>query len=144
LVAFLLGLTDERVRWEKAPFDHPSLCLPSGHPGSTTSLTPDPLNPTQATDTMSCLPATGTAGRTAAQGPVVPFLAKPGDPNLATFEYQPAPLFTGAVKAGQDPNQIDPKGTTAALFAPPPAPGAAPAATLFSWGNTSPHGMSMI
>src|SRR5207245_9661267 len=28
LVAFLLGLTDERVRWEKAPFDQQSLCLP--------------------------------------------------------------------------------------------------------------------
>lgn len=31
LVAFLKTLTDERVRWEKAPFDHPSLNLPHGH-----------------------------------------------------------------------------------------------------------------
>lgn len=30
LVAFLESLTDERVAWEKAPFDHPSLDLPNG------------------------------------------------------------------------------------------------------------------
>ena len=33
LVAFLKALTDERVRWEKAPFDHPSLTIPNGHVG---------------------------------------------------------------------------------------------------------------
>ena len=31
LVAFLKTLTDERVRWEKAPFDHPSINVPNGH-----------------------------------------------------------------------------------------------------------------
>ncbi|MFN7918561.1 MAG: cytochrome c peroxidase [Bryobacteraceae bacterium] len=31
LVAFLKALTDERVRYEQAPFDHPELCVPSGH-----------------------------------------------------------------------------------------------------------------
>ena len=31
LVSFLFTLTDERVRLEKAPFDHPSLCIPNGH-----------------------------------------------------------------------------------------------------------------
>ena len=30
LVAFLLALTDDRVRFEKAPFDHPSLDVPNG------------------------------------------------------------------------------------------------------------------
>jgi cytochrome c peroxidase len=30
LVAFLKALTDERVRWDRAPFDHPSLSLPNG------------------------------------------------------------------------------------------------------------------
>jgi hypothetical protein len=36
-VAFLEGLTDERVRSERAPFDHPSLSVPSGGtPGLTT------------------------------------------------------------------------------------------------------------
>lgn len=32
LVAFLRALTDERVRFEKAPFDHPQLFVPNGHP----------------------------------------------------------------------------------------------------------------
>jgi cytochrome c peroxidase len=31
LQAFLLSLTDERVRWQKAPFDHPQLFVPNGH-----------------------------------------------------------------------------------------------------------------
>lgn len=32
IVAFLKSFTDERVRWERAPFDHPSLVLPNGVP----------------------------------------------------------------------------------------------------------------
>jgi hypothetical protein len=32
LVAFLKSLTDERVRFEKAPFDHPQIFVPNGHP----------------------------------------------------------------------------------------------------------------
>lgn len=31
LEAFLLSLTDERVRYQKAPFDHPQLYIPNGH-----------------------------------------------------------------------------------------------------------------
>jgi cytochrome c peroxidase len=30
IIAFLKSFTDERVRWEKAPFDHPSIDLPNG------------------------------------------------------------------------------------------------------------------
>lgn len=30
VVAFLLALTDERVRWQQAPFDHPQLFVPNG------------------------------------------------------------------------------------------------------------------
>jgi hypothetical protein len=30
LEAFLLSLTDERVRFQKAPFDHPQLFVPNG------------------------------------------------------------------------------------------------------------------
>src|SRR5438128_902999 len=144
LVAFFIGLTDERVRWEKAPFDHPSLCIPSGSPMTGPSLTPDPANPGQATAPRTCLPPVGATGRTNAQGPEVPFLANPSDPNLAKFQYQPAPLFTNPVQAGTDPLQIDGKGRTSALLGPPPAPGLAPAATLLSWGHTSPHGMVLI
>ena len=31
LAAFLRALTDERVRFERAPFDQPELCVPAGH-----------------------------------------------------------------------------------------------------------------
>src|SRR5262249_17163876 len=31
LVAFLRSLTDDRVRWEQAPFDHPQLAVMEGH-----------------------------------------------------------------------------------------------------------------
>ena len=33
VVAFLKALTDDRVRYERAPFDHPGLVLPHGHSG---------------------------------------------------------------------------------------------------------------
>jgi len=36
VVAFLLTLTDERVRHEQAPFDHPQLFVPNGHLGDDT------------------------------------------------------------------------------------------------------------
>lgn len=31
LLAFMKSLTDERVKFERAPFDHPGLCIPVGH-----------------------------------------------------------------------------------------------------------------
>ena len=64
LVAFLLALTDERVRFQRAPFDHPSLCIPNGQPGTTSSVAPDPNNPGQALDQLRCLPAIGSGGST--------------------------------------------------------------------------------
>ena len=39
VVAFLLGLTDPRVRMEQAPFDHPQLFVPDGHPGDRNLIT---------------------------------------------------------------------------------------------------------
>jgi hypothetical protein len=32
MVAFLKSLSDDRVRFERAPFDHPELCVPTGYP----------------------------------------------------------------------------------------------------------------
>lgn len=52
LVDFMVALTDERVRWEKAPFDHPALAVPNG----------------------PSLPAVGATGRTPQQGSLKPFL----------------------------------------------------------------------
>lgn len=61
LVEFLKALTDERVRSDKAPFDHPQLLIPNGHPGDTTSVTNDGTG--QATDgTLLELPAVGRNG----------------------------------------------------------------------------------
>src|SRR5262249_15540977 len=41
LVAFLKTLTDERVRFQKAPFDHPQLFVPHGHPTNQLQVTDD-------------------------------------------------------------------------------------------------------
>ncbi|MEH2071430.1 MAG: cytochrome c peroxidase [Nostoc sp.] len=67
LVAFLrTGLTDERVLLEKAPFDHPQLFIPNGHPGNQFSVTPSGNTngtPT-ATDQLVEIPAIGRNGVT--------------------------------------------------------------------------------
>ena len=61
LVAFLNALTDERVRWDRAPFDHPSLNLPNGGTeGSSTS----PTSPESPCSTIgSSCRRTAPAGR---------------------------------------------------------------------------------
>ncbi|WP_292853319.1 cytochrome c peroxidase [Nostoc sp. NMS8] len=63
LVAFLKGLTDERVRYDKAPFDHPQLFVPNGHPGDSTSVTNDGTG--KATDSLLEIPAVGRNGGSA-------------------------------------------------------------------------------
>lgn len=60
LVAFLKGLTDERVLKDKAPFDHPQLFVPNGHPGNSTSVTNDGTG--KATDSLVEIPAVGRNG----------------------------------------------------------------------------------
>lgn len=67
LVSFLLSLTDERVRKERAPFDHPSLCLPNGHLTSQQTL----ASAINAPDETLCLPAVGRNGTSA---DILPFL----------------------------------------------------------------------
>ncbi|MCX7067360.1 MAG: hypothetical protein NTW85_06685 [Methylococcales bacterium] len=64
LAAFLRSLTDERVRWEKAPFDHPSLSIPNGHTGDENKVTFNKAT-NQAKQDMIELPAVGAAGRQA-------------------------------------------------------------------------------
>jgi cytochrome c peroxidase len=73
LVAFLKALTDERVRWEKAPFDHPSLRIPNGHPGDELQVERDSKTGL-AVDRLLDLPAVGAAGRQAKRlPPLQPF-----------------------------------------------------------------------
>lgn len=69
LVEFLKTLTDERVRWEKAPFDHPSLPLLHGARGDNVSVKPSTKNPLEAKDAVEVLPAVGASGRQARQLP---------------------------------------------------------------------------
>jgi cytochrome c peroxidase len=70
LVAFLrYGLTDQRVLYEQAPFDHPQIMVPNGHPyatpGSTTPISQGNTNGNAiATDELLTIPAVGAAGVT--------------------------------------------------------------------------------
>lgn len=67
LVAFLKGLTDERVRYQRAPFDHPQLFVPNGHPGDQNAVAVDNNVQTadgtkQAQDALLEIPAVGSNG----------------------------------------------------------------------------------
>ncbi|MEY4684512.1 MAG: hypothetical protein RLZ25_971 [Pseudomonadota bacterium] len=69
LVAFLKSLTDERVRWERGPFDHPQITIPTGAvPGAASTLRAN-VN----ADSYEILPAVGKTGRSLAEGPLQPF-----------------------------------------------------------------------
>ena len=61
IVAFMEALTDERVLYRRAPFDHPQLFVPNGHPGDSTS-TVDANHDGFADDLMIEIPAVGAAG----------------------------------------------------------------------------------
>ena len=78
LVKFMeVGLTDPRVAWEQAPFDHPSLVIPQGHVGDENAVTVRPASPKittrQALDAPIALKPVGAEGRTATEGPLQPF-----------------------------------------------------------------------
>ncbi len=78
LVKFMeVGLTDPRVAWERAPFDHPSLVLPQGEKGDENSVGQKPasaqITSRQAQDAEFQLNAVGASGRSTLQGPLQPF-----------------------------------------------------------------------
>jgi cytochrome c peroxidase len=60
LVAFLKGLTDERVVTDKAPFDHPQLFIPNGHLGNSMFVVNDGTG--KAADNVLEIPAVGKNG----------------------------------------------------------------------------------
>lgn len=79
MVEFLLALTDERVRWERAPFDHPQLFMSDGAEGDTQQVKECGISG-EACDTLMALPAVGAAGLAAEkQKPLGTFLGL--DPN---------------------------------------------------------------
>ena len=64
IVAFLKALTDDRVRFERAPFDHPSLCVPVGHVESAGVLQRDGTSSgtSAALDLFALVAAVGAGG----------------------------------------------------------------------------------
>ena len=67
LVAFLKSLSDDRVRFERAPFDHPELCVPIGQemirpPGALRPDGSDPRYSLSAADKWALIPGVGSGG----------------------------------------------------------------------------------
>jgi len=64
IVEFLKSLTEDRVRYERAPFDHPSLCVPVGYTENPAGvLRPDPsAGGTAAADVWALVPPVGQGG----------------------------------------------------------------------------------
>jgi hypothetical protein len=66
LVAFLKALTDDRVRYERAPFDHPELCVPAGQmeaiPSGLQPQSTDARFALSAADKWAGIPAVGAQG----------------------------------------------------------------------------------
>lgn len=60
LVEFMKSLTDDRVRFHAAPFDHPQLMVANGHAGSTSAVTNDGTG--RAVDSVLTIPAVGASG----------------------------------------------------------------------------------
>ncbi len=135
LVAFLKALTDERVRYQSAPFDHPELILPNGHLDPQNGLT---------VDNAVVLPATGQAGG----APLQTFSEALGGLQLAPLTAEPTPIAAPAVNI-QDlapappavPNP--PPNVQPAPVADVPA-AAAPAAPVVLGRNGNPAAASFV
>lgn len=86
LVDFLLALTDERVRQEAAPFDHPEIRVPDGH-GHLGEGHPKRHGGTAAETRFRNIPAVGAAGRQVqGMAPLRPFLWD----GAADFHFKPS------------------------------------------------------
>ncbi len=63
IVAFLKALSDDRVRFQRAPFDHPSICVPDGHVEISGQLETDPAQSgSVALDKWSFVSEVGSEG----------------------------------------------------------------------------------
>jgi hypothetical protein len=71
IITFLQTLTDGRVRYEQAPFDHPAITINHGHAGNNVSISKNnPLSPNLAADEVLQIQAVGANGRAT---PLLPF-----------------------------------------------------------------------
>jgi cytochrome c peroxidase len=89
LVAFMKSLTDDRVRFERAPFDHPQLFITNGHPGDQNAVTDDGRG--QATTKLVELPAVGRNGLSTPQ------------PNFLGVTSQQSPTTITPASPGSSP-----------------------------------------
>lgn len=65
IVAYLKSFTDNRVKYQKAPFDHPSLTIPNGHQGDQNQVTAgNSIYSGFGVDEFLVLPAVGKNGST--------------------------------------------------------------------------------
>ncbi len=76
LIVFLKTLTDDRVRYQRAPFDHPELIIPQGHDGDHFRVTPNHFNLPLAKDDFLVVPAIGASGIASALQPFDAYLRK--------------------------------------------------------------------
>ncbi len=104
LVAFMVSLTDDRVRYQRAPFDHPQLFVTNGHPGDQNAVSNDGTG--QATTTTLELAAVGRNGST----PQPNFLGV--SPTTATVTSPPSTINP---LAGSVTQQDCPTGSTLQL-----------------------------
>jgi cytochrome c peroxidase len=123
LVAFLQALTDPRVLFQQAPFDHPELVIPNGAVGDTSSVTSSA--PGVSADEFLELPAVGAAGASTViqQFPNNPF--GPGLLQRLLGGFQPVTAPEPSTGPGPA-TPPEPVGTPAPP-ATPAAPGPAPA-----------------
>jgi Ricin-type beta-trefoil lectin domain-like len=84
LVEFMRALTDDRVRYHRAPFDHPELPVTDGHVGDTAAVSAG--SSATAADAVRVLPAVGASGYPAGQVPAN-FLAT-GYSDQAVYELR--------------------------------------------------------
>jgi hypothetical protein len=105
LVVFLKSLTDERVRFQMGPFDHPSLCIPDGHPGNELGVTESSPGSGEAADSLRCIGAVGADGSAL---PIRTFPPQPvfGDTTFATNFIEE--LAAAGITAGCGPGNFCP------------------------------------
>jgi len=65
LVEFMKSLSDNRVRFEQAPFDHPQLCVANGEKTPLTANSSDPRFTKESFDNMVEIPEVGGGGGSA-------------------------------------------------------------------------------